>query len=165
MKKIFVLFCLCLTACVFFSAKGRQAVTTNDTTYQIYFVDRKLHKLIPTAFETKSQSSKKIAREIIESIIDGRDYNPEILRIIPNMENLITIHVKKDCAYIDISGELRGKITKNKENERLFIYQLVNSVTSIPEISFVQFTIDEKKQKDFLGFLDMREIFKPDYDI
>ncbi len=165
MKKIFVLFCLCLSACAFFTFLGGQAQKTETQQHKIYYVDRKLHRLIPTDFEASSNSSEKIAREIVKNIIKGKDYNNEILRIIPDTKDAVKVRIKKDTAYIDISGDIKNHITKNAETERLFVYQLVNSITSVPEIEFVKFTIDGDVQKDFLGFLDMREVFKANYDI
>ena len=40
---------------------------------------------------------------------------------------------------------------------------IVNSLTSIDGIVKVKFTIDGKPQKNFKGFIDMREAFIPDY--
>lgn len=164
MKKIFVLFCLSLTAIVYFSAGAGQAVRVNEPA-QIYYVDRRLHHLIPIDYISKSSNPQKIAREITENLILGKSDNSEILQLLPRTENSIKVDVKKNTALVDLSSELCEKIVKNPENERLIVYQLVNSLTSIEGIDTVQFTIGGKTKRDFLGFLDMREIFTPDYYI
>ena len=51
----------------------------------------------------------------------------------------------------------------NRDLEYLFVYQIVNSLTSIEGIDAVNFKIDGKIQKKFKGFVDMREVFVPDY--
>ena len=73
--------------------------------------------------------------------------------------------MKKNKAYVDISSDIAGNAEKNPENERLIIYQIVNSMTSVDGVEQVLFTIDGKVEKKFMGFLDMREIFTPNYDI
>ncbi len=120
MKKIFILFCICLSACVFFITG--QASISQLRSCKIYFVDRQMHRLIPTEFETSKKSPEKIAQEIINSILIGKDYNNQILRIIPNIENSITVKVKKDTAYVNLSEELTQYIPKNSETEKLVIY-------------------------------------------
>ncbi len=164
MKKIFVLFCLSLSAIVFFSDGMGQAVNVTEPA-QIYYVDRRLHRLIPVDYISKASTPKKIAREITENIIIGKSDNSEILQLIPQIENSIKVNVRKNTAFVDLSPELSEKIVKNPETERLIVYQLVNSLTSVDGINTVQFTIGSKTKRDFLGFLDMREIFTPDYDI
>ena len=45
----------------------------------------------------------------------------------------------------------------------MMVYSIVNSLTNIDGIVNVRFTVDGERQKDFLGFVDMRETFIPDY--
>lgn len=160
MKKTFPILLICLLTGFFIYANG-QAITNVDEC-RIYFVDRQLHRLIPLPF-SPLKSTEKTANEIITSIINGRDSNPEILRLFPKIENSITVRVSANTAYVNLSGELSSHINKNAETERLFVYQIVNSLTSIEGIDYVQFTIDNEVRKSFIGFLDMREIFTADY--
>ncbi|MBO5060355.1 MAG: GerMN domain-containing protein [Clostridia bacterium] len=161
MKKFLFLFCL--AAIIFFTQNNRQAPNT-DNTPQIYYTDRLLHRLIPVDFP-QNGSSQRIADKMVQAILLGKDENEEILRIIPNIEKGIKVRVKGDTAYVNLSGELTERITKNPDTEQLAVYQIVNSLTSISGINRVCFTIDGKTQEDFLGFLNMREIFTPNYDI
>lgn len=164
MKKIFVLFCLSLAAIVYFCTVGGQAAKEKNAV-QIYYVDRRLHRLVPVDYIPKSVSTKGIAREITEKLISPNSDNPEILRLLPYTEDSITVDIKDTTALIDLSSELVYNIEKNIETERLVIYQLVNSLTSIDGIDTVRFTIDKSQQRKFLGFLNMHEIFTPNYDI
>ena len=163
MKKFCVIFCIFLAG--YFILESGQASTSSLQAYEIYFVDRQMHRLLPTDFKTSEKSQKKISREIINSIILGKDFNNQILRIIPDIPKCIRVKVKKGTAFVDLSSEITNHVPKNAETERLIVYQIVNSLTSIPDINFVKFTIDGKTKKDFLGFLDMREIFKANYSI
>jgi hypothetical protein len=52
---------------------------------------------------------------------------------------------------------------EGRELELLTIYSIVNSLTGIEGISTVRFTINHEITKDFMGYVDMRETFIPDY--
>ncbi len=145
---------------------GRQAIepVSSGNTPQVFFVDRRLHRLISLDFPEKG-SPDAICRKMVKELIIGRDNNEEILRIIPKEPGIISVNVKKNAAYVDLSKDIFAKIEKNPENERLIIYQIVNSLASVDGIDRVLFTIDGKVEKDFMGYMDMREIFTPNYDI
>ena len=164
MKKL-ILAVLLIAVASFYSFKDKELVTVSkDNIPQIFFVDRKLHRLISHDFP-EDGNPDTLCKKLVNNIISGRDENREILRLIPNEKGIISVKVKNDSAYVDLSETLISKISKNPENERLVVYQLVNSLTSVDGINYVTFTIDGKSRKDFLGFLDMREIFTPNYDI
>lgn len=165
MKKT-LLITLLLAAAVFFTQYGGQALkpVSTDNSPRIFFVDRRLHRLISLEI-SPAAGTEKTARKIVKELILGRDENEEILRIIPNDTDAVKVSVKKDSACVDLSSDIIPKLSKNPETERLFVYQIVNSLTSIEGINQVTFTVDGEIQKKFLGFLDLREIFTPNYDI
>ncbi len=161
MKKIFSIILLCLLAGFFIFNQGQAQTSKDAAECYIYFVDRRLHRLIPLPFST-FRTPEKTAKEMVSAIIDGKDSNPEILRLIPDNKDAITVQVSESTAYVNLLGELASQMNKNAETEKLFIYQIVNSLTSAEGIDYVQFTIDNETKKEFLGFLDMREIFTAD---
>ena len=63
----------------------------------------------------------------------------------------------------DILSEIKDEITVSRDIEKLFIYQVVNTLTSIKGIRFVKFTIDGEIHKNFLGFYDMRDVYSYTY--
>lgn len=64
---------------------------------------------------------------------------------------------------MDIRTKYFKPMPQSRELEKLLVYQLVNSLTSIEGIEYVQFTVDGDTKKGFAGFVDMREIFVADY--
>lgn len=162
MKKSFSILLICLLAGFFIFCRGQASTDTEEC--RIYFVDRQLHRLIPLPL-SPLKTPEKTAKEIVSALIAGKDSNPEILRLIPDIKDSVTVELSANIAQVNLLGELIEHINKNAETERLVIYQIVNSLTSIDGIDYVQFTIDNQVKKDFLGFLDMREIFTADYDI
>lgn len=164
MKKLSSFLVVCLIAGFFIYNSHYTAPVSSDNSCQVYFVDRQLHRLIPT-FISPEKTVEATAKKIVSEIIEGRDSNSAILRIIPKSEDIISVEVSGEVAQVNLSGELISKINKSRDTERLFVYQLVNSLLSVNGIENVAFTIDGKSQKDFLGFLDMRGLFTADYDV
>ncbi|MBQ7986593.1 MAG: GerMN domain-containing protein [Clostridia bacterium] len=160
MKKSFSILLLCLLTGFFIFANGQAQTDMEEC--RIYFVDRRLHRLIPLPF-SPLRTPEKTAKGMVSVIIKGKDNNPEVLRLFPNIKDSISVKISSNTACVNLSGELSKHINKNAETERLCIYQIVNSLTSVEGIDYVRFTIDNEIKKDFLGFLDMREIFTADY--
>ena len=162
MKKFFAITLICLLTGFFIFNQGQAQTQKDAENCRIYFVDRRLHRLVPLPF-SPLKTPEKTAKAMVCEIIEGKDSNPEILRLIPDTKDCITVQVTSNTARVNLLDELSHQINKNAETEWLFIYQIVNSLTSIDGIDYVQFTIDNEIKKDFLGFLDMREIFTADW--
>ena len=130
---------------------------------ELYFVDSRLNRLLPYTDSIIDAEPEDMAQDAINKLIVGRDENEGIRRIIPNNKGCITVRVKENVAYVDISSQIKEKMRYSSDIEKLFIYQLVNSLTSIKGIRFVRFTVDGEIHKDFLGFYDMRDVYKFTY--
>ena len=90
---------------------------------------------------------------------------PVKTQIPPNVKHGIKVKVLDRIAYVDIKQELADKHPEGRDLELLTVYSIVNSLTGLDGIVNVRFTIDGKRQKDFKGYIDMRETFIPDYFI
>lgn len=132
---------------------------------EIYYIDGDMLRLISVDFEKSEFNTKRQAEALIYELIEGRDRNPKIKRMIPKIRNCLTVSIKDNIAYVNISGDSIKEFPDGRISENLIVYQIVNSLTSIRGIDAVRFTIDGKSQKDFKGFIDMRETFIPDYYI
>ena len=162
MKKILVICSILI--CALFIASGYTR-GQDSMEVQLYFVDSSMQRLIASDFTLSTKNPDKAAKEVISELIKGRDNNPKIMRLIPNIKNGLTVKVKGGTAYVNMSREFVDSHSAARQHELLTIYSIVNSLTSIEGIVNVKFTIDNKEQKDFKGFCDMREIFIPDYYI
>lgn len=131
----------------------------------LYFVDRQIMKLIPIEHYISPGSTLKCAQQVINELIEGRDYNDNIRRIIPNNKKVLEVEVEKGVATVNISTEYLKDIKDGRFIEELFVYQIVNSLSSVYGINRVKFLIDGKVQKNLFGSLDMREAYIPDYYI
>ena len=136
-----------------------------QTQIKLYFTDAQVLKLIPIRTAIPALSAKDQAKLVIKKLINGDDENLKIKRTIPKIQGCMTVELKGTTAYVDIKHEMILSHSDGRDIELLTVYSIVNSLTGIEGINTVKFTIDGKVQKDFMGYLDMRETFIPDYMI
>ncbi|MDD6484720.1 MAG: GerMN domain-containing protein [Clostridiales bacterium] len=147
--------------CVFTSL----GTSVSQTGVTLYFTDAQVMKLIPVRMAIPETTAELQAKIVIGELIKGRDENMSIRRTIPKVRNGITVRVENEIAYVNIKKEIQKQHREGRDLELLTVYSIVNSLTSIDGITCVRFTIDGKQQKDFMGYIDMRETFIPDYMI
>lgn len=162
MKKLFI----CLSAVIIAITVVNGCSSKDDAmNVKLYFVDSSMQRLIPSDFKVETKRPQKAAKAVISELLKGRDNNPKIMRIMPDINDGLSVSVKGTTAYVNMSSEFADKHSSSRQHEYLTIYSIVNSLTSVDGIVNVRFTIDKKEQKDFKGFCDMRETFIPDYYI
>lgn len=162
MKKIiFALILVIGFSTVFFSFNSRQTMVG----VKLYFVDSQMLRLLPVEIYISDTNPQKKAQTVLNELIRGRDDNPKIRRTIPDIHGCMTVKVKNETAYVNISKKMAKAHPDGRELELLTIYSIVNSLTGIEGISTVRFTVDNEITKDFMGYIDMRETFIPDYFI
>lgn len=159
MRKILIVLCVVLAAVIFTNASPGQAV--GDV--KIYYADRRMHRLVPVETQIKAADVQECAEQVMKKLVSGRN-SDEIIRFIPQ-DSKISVKVHKNTACVNLPHEIAENIPKNRENEQLFVYQIVNTLTSVSGIDNVTFTVDGRVSEKFMGFLNMREIFVSDYDI
>ena len=162
MRKL--LFCMIILSgiAIFAASCGRDKyVPMIDT--QIYFVDTRLGRLLPYSDKIIDGDVADMAQDALDKIITGRDNNDNIRRIVPKIDDCLKVTVNNNIAYVDISSKIKEEITVSRDIEKLFIYQVVNTLTYIKGIRFVKFTIDGEIHKGFLGGYDMRDIYSYTY--
>lgn len=139
------------------------SVTTTET--RLYFVDAEMLRLIPVKVTIPDSNAQKKAQYVLDELVKGRDDNPKIRRIIPNISRGLTARIEGETVYVNIKSEVAQNHPDGRDLELLTVYQIVNSLTELDGIKTVRFTIDGKTERHFMGYLDMRETFVPDYFI
>lgn len=144
------------------------AVAARDTNVQtiemkIYFADSEMLRLIPLKENIPVTNAERMAKRVLERLIEGHDENPKIRRFIPNVKGCMSVKVKGHTACVDIKKEMIEGHPEGRDAELLTVYAIVNSLTGIDGIDTVRFTIEGEEKKDFMGHIDMRETFIPDY--
>ncbi len=156
MKKfVFCTLILVCAAAIFFSLdKDKPAETL-----KLYIVDAEMLHLIPTEITVRKTDVQGAASDVIAALIRGFDDNPKIRRLIPKIRGCMSVKVKGNTAYVNISEAMIKNHPDGRDLERLTVYSVVNSLTSISGIENVQFTINGKIRRDFMGYMDMRGAF------
>lgn len=130
---------------------------------QIYFVDAEMLRLMPVKITIPHMSPEKMAKRVVSELIEGRDENPKIRRLIPKEKRCMTVKVKDRIAYVNITDTMTEAVPDGRDLEVLTVYSIVNSLTGLEGIVNVRFTVNGHVQRDFKGYIDMRETFIPDY--
>lgn len=154
---------LLIIALSFGIATVSRGTSVQTETVKLYFVDAEMLRLIPVKTAIPKLTPEKMARRVIDELIEGRDDNPKIKRLIPKDKRCMTVKVKNKIAYVNIKSEMIEKVPDGRDLEVLTIYSVVNSLTGIDGIVNVRFTIDGRREREFKGYIDMRETFIPDY--
>ena len=105
------------------------------------------------------------AKLVIKALIEGDDDNLKIRRTIPDIRGCMSVKVKGEIAYVDIKRKMIENHSEGRDIELLTVYSIVNSLASVKGITNVRFTIEGEVSEDFMGYLDMRETFIPDYTV
>lgn len=132
---------------------------------KLYFTDADFMRLIPEHASIKKTDVQNEARAVIRELIKGRDKNPKIRRLIPDIKRCMTVSTRDGIAYVDITQKMIDVHPEGREAERLTVYQIVNSLMSIDGIVCVRFTVNGSVQKNFMGYIDMREPFTADFAV
>ena len=148
---IVLLLCILLTGC--------EEPTDKEPNTTVYYIDSELFMLIGVPTYCEGENRQMIAENILLKLKEGQDYNRKIKRQIPDIENGMTVKISENTAFVNLSPEFVEKHTEGRVPEKLTVYQIVNSLTSVDGIEYVRFTIDNKESKCFKGFIDMRGIF------
>ena len=151
---------LALTVASVAHARGAHLVRTD---VKLYMIDAEMLRLIPVKIKIPEGETQRMAQRLLDELVDGRDDNPKIRRLIPKIEGCLTANVEDNNVTVNISGEVIKKHPEGRDLELLTVYQIVNTLTELKDIKTVRFTIDGKTQRNFMGYLDMRETFVPDY--
>ena len=130
---------------------------------KLYMVDAEMLRLIPVKIKIPEGDTQRMAQRLLDELVEGRDENPKIRRLIPKIRGCLTARVEDYNVTVNISGEVIKKHPAGRDLELLTVYQIVNTLTELKGVKTVRFTIDGKTQRNFLGYLDMRETFVPDY--
>lgn len=162
MKKfIFALIAAAGAACCAAACARRDEVPLTQT--RVYYADATMMRLLPYTEEIIDADTEHMAQAVADKLIECRNGSDNVRRLLPNKKECLSVSVKADVAYVDISSEAADELPKSRDTEKLVIYQIVNSLTELKGVRFVKFTVDGKENRSFMGFYDMRETYKYTY--
>lgn len=97
-----------------------------------------------------------IARETINALIEGPDFQSGLLPTIPAGTSLLDINVKEDgLCIVDFSKEIVSNLPGGQKNEQLTVYSIVNTLCQFPTIEQVEFRVEGQKMDTLLGYVQL----------
>ncbi len=160
-RVLYLIYLIVITAIGFVSADEDKPMNK----IAIYYVDKQMMRLVPVESYISETNPEKCAECVVGELMTERDYNSNIRPVLPGDKKAVSVKVKNNIAFIDLRSKYFENVPKGRIQEELIIYQLVNSISSIPGIDRIKFLIDGECRKSFFGFVDMREAFIPDYEL
>lgn len=145
------------------SVAHARGVHLEKTDAKLYMVDAEMLRLIPVKIKIPVGDTQRMAQRLLDELVEGRDENPKIRRLLPKIPGCLTARMEDYNVTVDIKSEVIKKHPEGRDLELLTIYQIVNTLTGLDGVKTVRFTIDGKTQRNFMGYLDMRETYVPDY--
>ncbi len=144
-----------------------------DSNYQtqqnivLSYANEKYDKLVSVEATAEYDGSTSLENIIINQLINGPDNISDITRdlhsVIPRgtvCNSIVTIDY---CCYIDLSAEFLEK--DEDVDAELIIYSIVNSLTSLPTVKKVQFTIDGNKVQNYGSVNNFDQYFEYNLDL
>lgn len=163
MKKLVLILGILIAAVSISGNMNYEKEYSKNIIAKIYYVDSSMLRLVPMDFDAGYSTVSDAAKKVVKELIEGEDFNKRILRLIPDINNCMSVRVKNNTAYVNLKDEFIENMPDNKNHELLMLYSIVNSLTSIDGIDTVKFLFEGEEKKETIAGIDMREVFIPDY--
>jgi len=160
MKKTVFSFLLCLAVIIIARTLGQAPEKSNVT---IYLPDRNIQHLIPVPVAVSATDSDKVAKEILDLLSASGGEDSSFIRYLKAGD--AKVNINGEIATVTVPPRLANAIPKDRDGEKLFIYHIVNSLCSAPDIKYVRFLPSDKATKELFIFADERELFSANYGI
>jgi len=129
-----------------------------NKTVIIFYPNEKQDKLKQVYQNITISPNKKIEEVIIETII-----NEQLQPILPRDTKLLNVYTNQEVCYVDLSSECQTNYLPNGITERISIYSLVNSLTDLPNITYVQILVEGQIVKTLQGNLSLNRLLTKNY--
>ncbi|MFZ7102270.1 MAG: GerMN domain-containing protein [Peptococcaceae bacterium] len=107
-----------------------------------------------------------IARETVNALIEGPEFQSGLLPTIPAGTSLIDINVKDDgLCIVDFNKELVSNMLGGELNEQLTVYSVVNTLCQFPTIDKVEFRVEGQQMDTLLGYVNLEPTVSANSDI
>ncbi|PKM77296.1 MAG: hypothetical protein CVU90_08295 [Firmicutes bacterium HGW-Firmicutes-15] len=134
---------------------------TEKVTVKLYFEDDQQRKLVIE--ERSIEKVEGIARQTMQELIKGPS-NTEMRSIFPFGTKLLDINVKPEgMCIVDLSGEARK--VSNKEQGKLMVQAIANTLGQFPSIREVSFLINGEKVSDLGGMVNFAKPVQAEYNL
>ncbi len=156
-----------MTSDSFIDNTGEEAYT-QTTTLMVYFSNKSGTKLKKVPVETTYDATIPLEQLAVEQLIDGpasikKISDTELQKTIPEGTKINKISVKENTCYLDLSDDFMDKRPDISDN--VAIYSVVNTLTELPNINKVQFSIEGEQVMLYNDYVGFGEPFEVNLDI
>jgi len=154
-KKVLFMIALFIVSGVFFSVHAMQEKV--QTTETIYTVDNQSFILFAdkATIDYEKGNIDDKANHLMEALEASVNFSMQDDGLFPNVKNGITVHVDKKTAIVNFSKDFVENHCGGTLSEKMTIYSIVNTLTSLPEINKVNFLVNGKKDGELCGHMDL----------
>lgn len=131
------------------------------------YADAEYDGLVAVDATADYDGSTSLEKIIIDQLIAGPDdiddLDEDLKTVIPKGTKCNSIVTIDYCCYVDLSAEFLNMA--DGIDDKLVVYSIVNSLTSLPTIKKVKFTIDGETYKSYGTVNDFNQYFEINYDV
>jgi len=115
-------------------------------TVTLYFSDSQAEYLVGEKRDVTVNEGEKPEAVVIRELLKGPQTD-DLWDAIPEGTKLLSVNTKDGLCTIDLSGEFVDNSPGGTASERMAVYSVVNSLTSLDGVKKVQFLINGKKRE------------------
>ncbi len=159
-KKLIAMLITFAVSGVFFSVYATPKTVSQTVT--LYTVDSQTFRLFADkaviTFEEDNPQDR--ADKTLHALQNNVNFALQSEALFPKVKNGMQVYLQGDTAYVNFSKEFAKKHCGGTLSEKMTIYSIVNTLTSLPDIQSVRFTVDGKENSELKGHLDLNSPYK-----
>jgi len=121
-------------------------IAGNKMTVTLYFSDSEAMYLVGEKRDITVNEGEKPEEVVIRELLKGPETH-DLWDAIPEGTKLLSVNTKDGLCTVDFSSEFVDNSPGGTASERMAVYSIVNTLTSLKGIEKVQFLIDGKKRE------------------
>lgn len=131
-------------------------------TVTLYYANEKGDGLVEYETELRTKEGMKMETEALQSLVNVPD-DLKAQRPIPKDLVINSTQIHNKVCYVDLSKEIENVLPG--VDERVMVYSMVNTITSLGNAASVQFTVEGKKVKTIRKFDKFHLLMTNDYSL
>lgn len=137
-----------------------------ETLLTLYFTDETATYLLPEARKVSLSEGQSAAEAIVTELVRGPASSHLFATLAPEVR-VLSAEIRAGVCFVNLSHAFLEKNTGDTRKETLAVYSIVNSLSSLPEISEVRFLVEGQTVETFghfefsRGFTENRTLYPP----
>lgn len=152
-----------MTADMFIDSTGDEINAYEKVSLQLYFANETGDKLIPVkADDVIYNSNIPLERQVVESIIAGPP-GREGKAVVSPATKVNSVSTRDGVCYVNLNAEFLNSV--DNVTEEVVLYAFVNSLSEMPNINKVQFSVDGATDRNYREKLPLSSFYERNLEI